>query len=123
MHVVVSISLATRSPRCVPAPGTVPACPEMACTLKVDLLIGGASYLLHLHQKPLELRCERVRINRRRRQHIRRSQRGLAFILGDSAIAPVNRNADLLGLLPVDAHRYDAHRRKEALPDRHSDSL
>src|SRR5216683_6841459 len=64
--------------------------------------------LLDLHQKTFELRRVSVWIDRRGRKLINRIKRGLAFVLLDAAIAPVNGNADLIGLLAVDHHRLDA---------------
>ena len=66
--------------------------------------------LLHFDQESLELGRVRVGIDDRRRKQLAGCQRGLAFVFGDAAIAPVNRDADLVGLLAVDHHRLDAAR-------------
>src|SRR5436190_2186353 len=69
---------------------------------------GHRSGLLDLHKEPLELRRVGVGIDDRRREKIRRRQRGPARILGNPAVAPMDRDADLIRLLPVNLHRPDA---------------
>ena len=97
MQVVVSISLATCSWRCVPSPGGAPEWPEIFWMRRLDM----AQTLLQLHQEALELGRVGVGIGNRGRKHIGAVQRGLAFILGNAPIAPVNGDADLVGLLAV----------------------
>src|ERR1041384_1589533 len=65
-----------------------------------------ASYSLDLHQEPFEFRRVRIRVDDRWREEIRRSQRGASGIFGDAAIAPVDRNADLVRLLAIDHHGF-----------------
>src|SRR5262249_31088781 len=64
-----------------------------------------SSGFLHFHQKTFELWCVSVRIDSCWREQVRRVERRLAFILFNPAITPVDRNADLEGLLTVDHHR------------------
>src|SRR5712692_842127 len=73
-------------------------------------MIGTSLSLFDLHEEAFELRCVSVRIEDRRRELIGQVLRGLALVLGDAAIAPVNRNADLIGLLPIDHHGFDTFR-------------
>src|SRR5690242_21176055 len=110
MHVLTSTSLATFACRCVPAPGMGPGWPEIFWMRRVPLLmvlvappwplapgLWPPSCLLHLHQKPLELGRVGVGIDHRGRELIGRRQRRLALVLRDPAIAPVDRNPDLVG--------------------------
>src|SRR5580692_8980480 len=107
MQVVVSISFATVYSRCVSCPGTGPEWPEIFCMRSASWLIGPLN-LFHFHEKPLEFRRVRVRIDRRMRQLIHQLARGLAFVFRDAAIAPVEWNADLIDLFPINHHRLDA---------------
>src|SRR5258705_10239880 len=63
-----------------------------------------------LHEEAFELMCVSIRIENRWRKLIGKIFRSLAFILGDAAISPVNRDADLIGLLSVDQHGLDTVR-------------
>src|SRR5262245_39090020 len=53
---------------------------------------------LDLHEESFEFRRISIRVNGGGRQQIRRVERGLAFVLLDAAIAPVDWNADLVRL-------------------------
>src|SRR5688572_14372762 len=68
------------------------------------MLVPPFSSLFKFDKESLVLRCIGVRVYRSRRQLIGRSERGLALILLDTAIAPMNWNAYLIGLLTVDYH-------------------
>src|SRR5258706_16432023 len=59
------------------------------------------SEFLDLHQEAFELGRVGVRIDRRRRQLICCIQRSLARVFRNPAIPPVNRHANLEGLLAV----------------------
>src|SRR6266508_3154361 len=76
--------------------------------LWVTHLLPSLLYLLDLYQEALELRRIGVWIDRCGRKLIRRSQCGLAFVFSNTAVAPVNRYADLIGFLTVNHHRLDA---------------
>src|SRR5262245_64065269 len=108
MHVVTSMYLQTCSSRGTPWPGTLPY--DWPDRSRICSVPDGTSDLLDLDEEPLELRRVGVRIDDRRRQHVHRVERRLPFVLGDAAVAPVNRNADLIRLPPVDQHRLDALR-------------
>src|SRR5258705_3774528 len=64
-------------------------------------------YLLDLDEEAFELRSVGVRIDCGRRKQIYRSQRGLALVFCDAAIAPMNRDTDLISFLAFDHHRLD----------------
>src|SRR6186997_2912235 len=68
------------------------------------------SCLLDFYQEALELGGVGIGIENRRRQPV--DQRALvpALVLGDAAVALVDRNADLVDLLAVDLHGLDAAR-------------
>src|SRR5688572_5360301 len=51
--------------------------------------------LFQFHEEPLELGCKSIRINRGRGKLISRIPRSLARILSNTAVAPVDRDADL----------------------------
>src|SRR6266404_8193704 len=93
MQVVTSTYLQTSSSRCTPAPGTVPEWPEICLICRVPV---GTSGPLDLHKEPFELGRVRVGIDHGRRQQIHRRERRPAGVFGDAAIAPVNRDADLV---------------------------
>src|SRR5437868_14978494 len=111
MHVVTSMYLQTSTARCVPRPGTVPGWAEICwiCRMRSSLiLVRLPSSPFDLHEEAFELRRVGVRVNRRGRELVRRVERRLAFVLLDAAVAPVNRDANLVGLLAVNHHRLDA---------------
>src|SRR5262245_28008262 len=134
MQVVVSISLATVCWRCVPCPGIGPAWAEMRWTRSVARLIAGLpltqrhrdteaseflcgsasrcqrSCFLHLNEESFEFRRVCVRVDYSGRELIDWGEGGAAGILGDSAEAPVDGDADLVDLFAVDQHRLDAAR-------------
>src|ERR1051325_1002549 len=96
MQVVTSMYLQTSSSRCAPRPGTLPLCPEIALICSVPV---GMSGLLELDEEALELGRIRVGIDHRRRQVIGGDERRAPGVFRNAAIAPVNRHADLIGLL------------------------
>src|SRR6267378_1448442 len=108
MHVVTSMYLQTSSSRWTPRPGTVPECPEMALICRTP--VGMCLNFLHLDQESLELRRIRVRVDDRRRQQVGGIEARPPGIFRDAAVAPVNRDADLVRLLSVDEHRPDPFR-------------
>src|SRR5258706_4626107 len=113
MQVVTSTSFAISSPRTAPRPGTVPGWPEIdliSSVLSIAILAASLLSLLDLHEEPFVLGCVGVWIHSSRRKQVHGIERGLAFVFGDAAIAPVNRNADLLCLLAVDHHRLNSTR-------------
>ena len=88
-------------------------CPRGRRSFELAVWLGSCALLglLDLHQESLELRRVRVGIDRPSATTGSTSVfRRLALILGDAAEAPVNGNADLVGLLAVDHHRLDAPR-------------
>src|SRR4026207_95583 len=91
MHVVTSMYLHTSSSRCAPAPGTEPEWPEMARICKVPLGMM-ALCLLDFHQESLELRCIRIGIDDCRTEHVHRIEICPSGVLGDAAIAPMDRD-------------------------------
>src|SRR5690349_6475260 len=93
MHVVTSTYLQTSSSRCTPTPGTAPEWPDICLICSNPV---GTSGLLNLHEESFELGRERVRIDHRRRQQVRRRQRRASRVFRDAAIAPVDRDADLI---------------------------
>src|SRR5512143_1761778 len=99
MHVVTSMYLQTSSSRWTPAPGVVPECPEICLICSVPV---GTSGPLDLDEKSLELRGIGVGVDDRRRQQVGGGERRPASVLGDPAVAPVDRDPDLIGLLSVD---------------------
>src|SRR5258708_15800213 len=62
---------------------------------------------LELHQEALEFRRVSVGIKDRRREQIGQRPRVLAFVLGDTAIALMNWETDLVGFLAIDLHGLD----------------
>src|SRR5215469_7038456 len=108
MHVVVSTSLHTVNSRCVPSPGIVPECADIFWMRSVAWLMAALLRFLDLHQKALELWCVGVGISDRRGEEIRQRTGVLAFVLLDSPVALVNRQADLIDLPSVNHHRLDA---------------
>src|SRR5271156_6939594 len=100
MHVVVSTSLQTWNSRFSPAPGTVPACPEIRTISVAAWLIVRSLRLLDLHQEPLRFRGVRIRIGHCGRQQIGRRPRISSFVFVDSAESLMYRQADLVNLLP-----------------------
>src|SRR5450432_347001 len=108
IQVVVSISLQTSRSRCASLPGTEPAWPEIFCTRSVACPIPDNLRFLYLHKKALELGRIRIRVNDRGRQRVHQHARSFPFVLGDSAEAPVDGNADLKSFLAVNLHRLDA---------------
>src|SRR5207237_10074019 len=108
MQVVTSMYLQTSTARCVSRPGTVPGWPEICwiCSTRSSLiLVHLPSSPLDLHEEAFEFRRVSVRVNRCGRQLVRGIERGLACVLRDAAIAPVDRDADLIGLLAVNQPR------------------
>src|SRR5580765_8909883 len=103
MQVVVSISLATVNCRCVSSPGTLPAWPEIFCTRNVAWLIV-SSDPFDFNQEAFEFRRVGVGINHCWRKIVGQISGGLSFIFRNSAIPPVNRNADLIRFLSIDHH-------------------
>src|SRR5260221_12244390 len=110
MPVVVSISFATVNSRWVSSPGTLPAWPLIFCTRSVAWLILFPSAArrhrplnpFQLYEESLELRRIRIRIGHRRRKGIGRSSRGLAFVFGNPAIAPMNWQSNLINPFAID---------------------
>src|SRR5213592_709344 len=66
--------------------------------------------LLELHQEALVFRCVRVGVDHSRRQEVDAVARRGSLVFGDAAVAPMNRDADLVSLLAVDQHRLGALR-------------
>src|SRR5271170_6423285 len=112
MQVVVSTNLATRNSRFSPAPGTVPACPEILTISVAAWLIVLSLRLFDLNQEALGFGGVRVRIGHRGRQQIRRSARVSSGIFLNSAEALVNRQSNLVNLLAVNYHRLQPPRHK-----------
>src|SRR5688572_25359995 len=110
MQVVVSISLATPNPRFRPSPGTGPAWPEILTISRLAWLIVVPSCLRDFYEEALVLGRVGVGIEDGRRQPV--DQRALvpAFILGNAAVALVDRDTDLVDLPAVDRHGLDAAR-------------
>src|ERR1043166_2967846 len=111
MQVVTSMYLQTSTSRCVPRPGTVPGWAEICWICRTLSSLTSRPFpssLLDLHEEALELRRVGVRVNRRRLKLVRGVERRLALVLLDAAVAPVNRDADLVSLLAVNHHRPDA---------------
>src|SRR2546421_9547179 len=80
----------------------------LICSVLSVSSISSPSGLLNLDEETFELRSVGIGINDRRREQVGRVMRCLARIFSDAAIAPVNRNADLISLLAVNHHRLDA---------------
>src|SRR5215204_3734240 len=110
MQVVVSTSLATASSRFRPAPGTGPGWAEILMISRLAWLMMVTSCLLDLHQETLEFGRVGIGIVNGRRQPVDQRPLVPAFVLGDAAVALVDRNADLVDLLAVDHHGLDAAR-------------
>src|SRR5215217_256140 len=110
MQVVVSISLATSRSRFKPTPGTVPGWAEILMISRLAWLMMVTSCLLDFHQEALELGRVGVGIENGRRQTVDQRPLVPAFVLGDAAVALVDRDADLVELLAVDHHGLDAAR-------------
>src|SRR5438105_13117165 len=111
MQVVTSMYLQTSTARWVSWPGTVPGWPEICwiCRMRSSLiLVHLPSGPLDLDEEAFEFRRVGVRIDCGGRQLIGRIERGLARVLRDAAIAPMDRDADLISLLAVNQHRLDA---------------
>src|SRR5438067_4314375 len=109
MQLVTSISLATFWSRCMPLPGMLPGCADMAWICNVFSSAIGLRPL-HFHQEALELWRIWVGIGRRRRKLVDIRERSPTLVFGDAAEAAVDGDADLVGLLAVDHHRLDAAR-------------
>src|SRR5271155_1248333 len=101
MQVVVSTSFATRNSRFSPAPGTVPACPEILTISVAAWLMVRSLRLFHLYQEALGFRGVRIRIRHRRRQQICRRPRVSPRIFLDPAESLMNRQSNLVNLLAV----------------------
>src|SRR5579884_4306090 len=106
MQVVVSISLQTCSSLWVPSPGTGPACPEMRWIRSVAWLMAAPLDLFQLHQEALELRGERIGVHHRWAEQVGRVAR--RTIGADAHVTPVNGDTDLVDLLAVNQHGFDA---------------
>src|SRR5215210_5659566 len=110
MQVVVSTSFATSSSRLKPAPGTVPGWAEILMISRLAWLMMVTSCLFDLHQEALELGRVGIGIENGRRQPVDQRPLVPAFVLGDAAVALVDRNADLVDLLAINQHGLDAAR-------------
>src|SRR5437764_7064468 len=111
MQVVTSMYLQTSTARWVSRPGTVPGWPEICwiCSTRSSLiLVHLPSGPLDLNEEAFELRRVGVRIDCGGRQLIGRIERRSPRVLRDAAIAPMDRDADLISLLAVNQHRLDA---------------
>src|SRR6266849_9382680 len=108
MQVVVSTSLQTCSARSTPAPGTVPAWPEIFTICSVAWLIPLG--LFDLHKKALELRRECVWIYYRWREAVRDRPSVPGPVFLNSTVALVNRHANLEDSLAVNHHGLDTFR-------------
>src|SRR6266516_4482544 len=108
MQVVVSTSLQTCSARSTPAPGTVPAWPEIFTICSAAWLI--PLCLFDLYKKALELRRESVWIHYSWAKSIGNGSRVPRFVFLNTAIALMNRYTDLEYPLAIDHHRLDAFR-------------
>src|SRR6266436_356772 len=114
MQVVVSTSLQTCSARSTPAPGTVPAWPEIFTIWSDAWFI--PLCLFDLHKKALELRRECVWIYHSWAKSIGNGSRVPRFVFLNTAIALMNRYTDLEDSLAIDHHGLDAFR-NECLRD------
>src|SRR6266436_2891117 len=106
MQVVVSTSLQTCSARSTPAPGTVPAWPEIFTICSDAWLIPLCFF--DLHKKALELRRECVWIYHSWAKSIGNGSRVPRFVFLNAAVALMNRHANLEYPLAIDHHRLDA---------------
>src|SRR3954466_11107348 len=119
MHVVTSMYLQTSSSRCTPRPGTGPGCAEinLICSVPVGMDYAfftgptdGPLDFFKLHHESLELGCVRVGVHHRRRQQVDAVPCRSARVFRDAAIPPMNGDANLIRLLAVNHHRFDAPR-------------
>src|ERR1700730_4064397 len=107
MQVVVSMSLHTVYSRWVSSPGMLPAWAEIFWMRSVACLMT-RSLFLNLHEETLELGCVGVGVDDRGGESVGERFRCFAFVLGDTSIAPMEGDSDLVSLLAVDLHRLDA---------------
>src|ERR1700691_2901779 len=115
MQVVVSTSLQTSNSRFNPAPGTVPAWPEIRISsveawlivVSFRLCSDDSLHPLDFHQEALGFRRVGIGIGDCGRQQVRRSPSISSFILVNTAESLVNRQPDLINLLAVDHHRLE----------------
>src|SRR6516162_7280055 len=111
MQVVVSISLHTVSCRCIPLPGTGPGWPEICwiCNVVRSPIVRLLGFL-QLDEEALELRRVSIGIDNRRGQQVHGGLRSSVYVLGNTQEAPVDRYANLIGLLAVHIHSLDSLR-------------
>src|ERR1700732_2020715 len=92
MQVVVSMSLHTVYSRWVSSPGMLPAWAEIFWMRSVAWLMTW-SHFLDLHEETFELGCVGVGVDDRGGERVDERFGGFAFVLSDTAIAPMERDS------------------------------
>src|ERR1700756_1320218 len=87
-------------------PGWADIC--LICSVLRSLICPPSLCLLELYQEAFKLRGEGIGIDHCRRQLVGQGLGRFPFVLGNATEAPVNRNANLEGLLAIDLHGTDA---------------